>query len=106
MKTGDPDKAANNLRFLIDTGLIVDPKRMQAMKTYLANRKPGEGPVVGVAAVPALEDQLRQMEADLKQKEKDTGQPFPITEFEMQRLKKMLGDEERRLGMPVRPPAQ
>ena len=112
VKVADPDKAANNLQFLIDTGLIADPKHLEAMKTYLARRKPGQGPVIGVVAgpsidqIPALEDQLRQEEADLQQKEKDAGYPFPISRFEIQRLKKMLGDEERQLGMPVRPPAQ
>jgi hypothetical protein len=47
IRTADPDKAANNLQFLIDTGLVVDPSRLTQMKTYLANRKPGQGPTVG-----------------------------------------------------------
>jgi peptidoglycan hydrolase-like protein with peptidoglycan-binding domain len=41
IKTGDPDKAASNLKFLVDAGLITDPG--ERIKTYLANRKPGEG---------------------------------------------------------------
>ena len=56
IKTADPDKAANNLQFLIDTGLIINPSRLVEMKTYLANRKPGQGPTVGDACklYPAL----------------------------------------------------
>jgi len=49
VKVGDPDKAATNLQFLIDTRLIADPKDLDAVKTFLANRKPGQGPVVGPA---------------------------------------------------------
>jgi hypothetical protein len=114
VKTGDPDKAANNLQFLIETGLIVDPERLKAMKAYLATRKPGEGPVVGAAPAPSitpsiihgLEDRLREEAAGLRQKEKDTGSPWPASEMQLQFNKKTLGDEERQLGMPVRPPAQ
>jgi hypothetical protein len=56
IKTGDPDKAANNLQFLIDTGLITDPVRLKAMNSFLANRKPGQGPNVsdGCKLYPTL----------------------------------------------------
>jgi hypothetical protein len=114
VKTGDPDKAAKNLQFLIDTGLIADPERLNAMKAYLAIRKPGEGPFVGAAAVPAFdpskiptfEESLTQEEADLKQKEKGTGTSWPASEMQLQFDKKALGDHERQLRMPVQPPAQ
>jgi hypothetical protein len=51
----DPDKAAANLRFLVDTALISNSKRRAEIQTYLKNRKPGEGPALpsasGVASV-------------------------------------------------------
>jgi hypothetical protein len=43
----DPDKAADNLRFLLETKLVSEDKRA-AIATYLGSRKKGEG-----AALPA-----------------------------------------------------
>ncbi|HVI28094.1 hypothetical protein [Hansschlegelia sp.] len=40
IKTGDPDKAAANLRFLIDTGLIPSSEKLSQ---YMKSRKEGEG---------------------------------------------------------------
>ena len=48
IKTGDPDTAARNLKFLVDSGLIADAKTVKALNAYLRNRKPGSG-----AALPA-----------------------------------------------------
>jgi hypothetical protein len=39
----DPDKAATNLQFLVDAGLITNPKTKEPLVTYLKNRKQGEG---------------------------------------------------------------
>ena len=44
IKTGDADKAAENLRFLADAGLVADPNRLAAIRRFLANRSPGQGP--------------------------------------------------------------
>lgn len=52
VRTTDPDKAAVNLSFLLDAGLIADPYRRQAIKSYLDNRKPGEG--VAITATEPL----------------------------------------------------
>jgi hypothetical protein len=46
IKTADPEKAAVNLAFLLDAGLIADDARKEALKTFLKNRKPGEGPSI------------------------------------------------------------
>ena len=46
IKTGDPDTAARNLQFLVDSGLIADPDRVAALKQYLRGRKPGSGAVL------------------------------------------------------------
>jgi hypothetical protein len=43
VKTNNPDKAAENLQFLIDTGLIDDTIVKGQIQTYLSKRKPGQG---------------------------------------------------------------
>jgi hypothetical protein len=107
VKTGDPDKAAKNLQFLIDTGLIADPERLKAMKLYLTTRKPGEGPVVDATVRPAFdfsllpgfEAKLREMETNLNnKKENENGHNRP-SQFD----RKAVVDQERQLEMPVQP---
>ena len=49
VKTGDPDKAAENLGFLIDVGLIADATLASNIKEYLSKRKPGSGPALPLA---------------------------------------------------------
>jgi GH24 family phage-related lysozyme (muramidase) len=46
IKTGNPDTAAENLRFLLDAGLIRDLDIRRDLTTFLAARKPGTGPVL------------------------------------------------------------
>jgi len=46
IKTGEPDKAAANLQFLLDTGLIRDTQRATQIQRYLSARPPGTGPVL------------------------------------------------------------
>ena len=41
-----PDKAADNLQFLLQIGLIADPELVIKLNTYLASRKAGEGPSI------------------------------------------------------------
>jgi hypothetical protein len=54
IKTGDPETAAQNIQFLVDSGLIDDPTRLQRLKDFLAARKPGSGP-----SLPASNAQYR-----------------------------------------------
>ena len=55
IKTGEPDKAAENLRFLVDAGLVTDAPLRKRVTDYLTNRKPGSGPSLpAAAAVPKL----------------------------------------------------
>lgn len=54
VKTNDPDKAAENLKFLVDTGLIADPNVRQQLQTYLDKRKPGEGVVLPTPQAPPV----------------------------------------------------
>lgn len=46
IKTGDPDKAAANLRFLLEAGLIRDASLRSDLQRFLAARKPGQGPTL------------------------------------------------------------
>jgi len=43
VKTNDPDKAAANLKFLTEAGLIVEPDLRKKIQAYLDKRQPGEG---------------------------------------------------------------
>ena len=53
IKTGDPDKAAQNLAFLADAGLIEDAHRLAAIRLFLANRHSGSGPSLPAATSDA-----------------------------------------------------
>lgn len=44
IKTGDPERAASNLEFLLQSGLISDPVLSSKVETFLKQRKPGTGP--------------------------------------------------------------
>jgi GH24 family phage-related lysozyme (muramidase) len=46
IKTGSPDKAAENLRFLVDAGLIRDAGIRRDLTGFLDKRKPGSGPAL------------------------------------------------------------
>jgi GH24 family phage-related lysozyme (muramidase) len=46
IKTGNADKAAEHLRFLLDAGLITDADIRSALVHYLSNRTPGSGPAL------------------------------------------------------------
>jgi len=51
IKTGNPDKAAENLKFLLATGLIADTDRRTSIGKFLTNRPAGQGPVLPTAVV-------------------------------------------------------
>jgi Caspase domain len=51
IKTGDPDKAAQNLEFLVNAGLVDDSTRKVKLEKYLSERKPGAGPSLASASV-------------------------------------------------------
>ena len=46
IKTDSPDTAADNLQFLLDAGLILDPQLNRRLSTFLNERPPGTGPVL------------------------------------------------------------
>jgi hypothetical protein len=49
IKTGDSEKAAGNLMFLLESGLITDKTIQEKLSAYLSRRAPGTGP-----ALPSL----------------------------------------------------
>jgi hypothetical protein len=67
IKTGDSEAAARNLDFLLHSGLITDPNRIEKVTAFLRDRAPGAGPSLPapngrVAFEPseALSEGLRQ----------------------------------------------
>lgn len=48
IKTGNPDKAAENLGFLLQSGLISDASIIARLRTFLREREPGSGPALPV----------------------------------------------------------
>ena len=44
IKTGNADKVAENLRFLLTAGLISDPSLRKRLQSFLDRRNPGSGP--------------------------------------------------------------
>jgi len=52
LETGDADKAATILKFLLEGGLIENANYKSKLESFLASRKPGQGPSLNVP-VPA-----------------------------------------------------
>ena len=50
IKTGNPDKAAENLDFLLKAGLISDAELRTHLQSFLQARAPGSGPSLPTAA--------------------------------------------------------
>lgn len=46
IRTGDTEKAAANLHFLVETGLLTEPRLVASITVYLKKRQPGTGPVL------------------------------------------------------------
>jgi hypothetical protein len=51
IKTNDPDKAAVNLNFLLETGLITNKERRESLTAFLKRRRPGQGPALPAADI-------------------------------------------------------
>ncbi|MCJ2047984.1 hypothetical protein MKK58_26100 [Methylobacterium sp. J-078] len=54
LKTNSPKKSAENLEFLISSGLIDDPIRVARIQSYLKGLKPGEGPAINYSNAPQV----------------------------------------------------
>jgi N-acetyl-anhydromuramyl-L-alanine amidase AmpD len=62
IKTGSPDKAAENLKFLVDAGLVTDPSVSVRLGKFLNDRKPGTGPALPTPAGNTIAERLAQAE--------------------------------------------
>lgn len=63
IKTDDTEKAAANLRFLVDAGLIADERRRVELQAYLDQRPKGTGPVLPTTATAGpVQTPLEQLE--------------------------------------------
>lgn len=49
----DPDRAANNLKFLLDAGLISDQNTQKSIAIFLSQRQPGQGPSLPASVASA-----------------------------------------------------
>ncbi len=78
IKTGNPDKAAENLKFLVDAGLISDALRRASIEKFLTERKAGEGPALPPDAPDVSKLTLEQYQ-----------------EYVDERRRRALGDAER-----------
>jgi hypothetical protein len=74
IKTADSDKAAVNLGFLLESGLIANPQRREALATFLSHRPPGQGPSLPSAGAvpPRSADMLPVISPTTKCKMKDS----------------------------------
>jgi hypothetical protein len=63
IKTGDADKAAANLKFLADMGLISNADRLVHIQTFLDQRSAGRGPALPTIQLSAgyTQEQLQMM---------------------------------------------
>jgi hypothetical protein len=98
VKTADPDKAAINLRFLLDTHLIQDQVTRSSLESYLNNRKEGQG-----AALPAASNassfgssfaslQCRLQEVDLNSFRNKLAELLRELPFELHVEESLLGE--------------
>jgi hypothetical protein len=66
IKTGDSEKAAGNLDFLLSSGLVTDDEIRKKLTTYLAARTPGSGPALPSPTRVAI-DESTPIERPLKE---------------------------------------
>lgn len=80
IKTNDPDKAAINLRFLLQAGLIANTQRREDLAKFLSDRQPGQGPALPperVASRPRSDyGQILSPDAGCKMKDGDKPDSF------------------------------
>ena len=94
IKTGNADKAAENLRFLLSAGLITDPSTRSSLETFLNKRKAGSGPVLPTTSADAAARVSQKLEDFLHVQgvvgENVTITPTPLSPEQIRELKKRL----------------
>jgi hypothetical protein len=87
VKATDPDKAAQNLTFLLDSWLITDQGRREKLSAYLTARKGGQGANIQVsnigppAPAPAGPPQNQEPEKPKPELHEDTSDRGPVFTF-------------------------
>jgi hypothetical protein len=64
-KTGNTETAATNLKFLLASGLITDPERVEKVKVFLGNREVGGGPALPAAGGISVFDASGNLSEDI-----------------------------------------
>jgi len=64
LKTGNPDVAAENLKLLVEAGLVTDSA--SKIQAYLNNRQPGEGAQLPVATAATQAKNYKQREGPIR----------------------------------------
>jgi hypothetical protein len=79
IKTGDADKAATNLKFLADMGLISNADRLQHIQTFLGQRSAGGGPALptGLSGLSGLSVSDQEMMIMLQKSLSGAANPSP-----------------------------
>ena len=62
IKTNDTEKAAANLKFLVDAGLISDANRRRNVENFLAHRPAGQGPALPFPGVSLPAEKIVQQQ--------------------------------------------
>jgi N-acetyl-anhydromuramyl-L-alanine amidase AmpD len=67
LKTGNADKAAENLRFLVEAGLISDKTLIASLNQFQQQRKPGTGPSLPTPSGNSIAERLAQSDTRAQQ---------------------------------------
>jgi hypothetical protein len=71
IRTDNPDKAAVNLKFLVDAGLISDAGRRKNIQAFLDHRAAGQGPTLPTDVLKSLEQLREEFEERAKRTARD-----------------------------------
>lgn len=99
IRTNDPDSAANNLKFLLETALIDDPQTAEGLINYLRERQPGEGISLPSTSTLAASTSSTIKPAKLMSaSEKKKNNSSKLTSAQAEYLLKRYGSEGLRSG--------
>ncbi|SRR6266567_2135213 len=100
IRTGDADKAATNLKFLVDTGLITNPDRIEKIQAFLEYRSAGRGPALPAGQSPS-DREMQLMLNSLSDSIKDLAANHNMKDETLKQMMEMM----RRPPNSVRPPS-
>jgi hypothetical protein len=102
IKTGNnSDKAAINLKFLLDAGLISDADRRKNIEKFLVSRAAGEGPALpSQVSDEAARKVLEELQKSIESIAKNTGAP---TKDQLEMMMMMMQHPEKMQQAPPPP---